>query len=68
MESSFSHNTYFTRYHLYLFVYDESEMPVEYTGEKMAEDLHLNEQLLITGETFNTMVTPNTINYVAAQQ
>lgn len=41
---------------------------LKYTGEKMAEDFHLNQQLLITGETFNTMATPNTINYVAAQQ
>lgn len=68
MESSFRHKPFFTQYHLYLFVDDEFEMTVKYTGEKKAEDFHLSHQLLITGETFNTMATPNTINYVAAQQ
>lgn len=68
MESSFRHNTFFTWYHLYLFDYDEFEMAVKRTGEKMDEDFNLNQQLLITGETFNTMATPNTINYVTSQQ
>lgn len=43
-------------------------MTVKYREEKMAQDFHLNQQLLITGETFNTMATPNPISSVAAQQ
>lgn len=53
---------------LYLFVYDDFEMTVKYREEKMAQDFHLNQQLVITGETFNTMATPNPISSVAAQQ
>lgn len=68
MESSFRYNVFFIWYHLYLFVYDEFEMTVKYAAEKMAEDFHLNQQLLITEEAFNTMATPNTINCISASQ
>lgn len=43
-------------------------MTVKYAAEKMDEDFHLNQQLLITEEAFNTMATLNTINYVSEQQ
>lgn len=43
-------------------------MTVKYAAEKMAEDFHLNQQLLITEEAFNTMATPNTINCITVQQ